>query len=1357
LPSDQYQFSPQDQGDDSQDSDADFSTGKTDQTHLLSGVNDLTWDAGLVPLASIGDRVWIDINNNGVQDSGEDNYEGATVNLLDQDGNVIDTTTTDVNGNYLFDKLSPGQYGIQVVLPAHYQFSPQDQGGDDGKDSDVDFSTGKTVITTLDPDEHDLTWDAGIVPLVNIGNYVWVDIDNNGVQDGGEAGLPGVTVNLLDQDGNVISSQTTDVNGNYQFTDLPPGQYRIEVVLPDNYQFSPQDASGSDQTDSDVDFSTGRTILFTEAPGTDDDTRDAGLVPLASIGDFVWRDNNGDGIQDGGEPGIPGVTVTLYNSHGVVATQQTDSTGHYLFDLLPPGDYFIEVTAPTGYIHSPQDQGSDDGQDSDVDTTTGRSNPTTLSPAENDLTWDAGLAPLATIGDRVWVDANTNGIQDSNEQGMKGVRVNLLDGLGNLLKSTTTDTQGNYTFENLLPGSYIVQVVLPKGYRFTTPDQGSDDTVDSDVNTSTGRTPVTTLDYGEIDLTWDAGIVLVPSAGALGTLGDTVWLDRNRNGVQDAGEPGIPNATVTLTLPGGTTVTTVTDSNGKYLFTGLFPGDYTVTVDLNSLPSGLQQTYDLDGTLDSQTTVTLTSGEIFLDADFGYVSPTAINPTGAPTTPPPATGWQPVPACQRSCVDWTLYHTNQTGDWEIFRLGDPTDRPSISNNLSQGKGADDMSPSRSPNGDWIVFSSNRDGNWELYLASTDGDSTKTRRLTYNTVAIDTDPVWGPNNYVAYESTRDGNWELYLLDMTTGKTTRLTNNPASDLNPYWSTDGTKLIFQSNRSGKWQIYQLDLATGVTTRLSDGTANDVDPVYSNSSSKIAFRSYRDGDHSKSALYLMNPDGSSLQRISDVNGDATNPSWSTDDSLIAYQSNLDGDLDIYIYQVSTGITRKLTDNNTPDYAPTWLCNSTTVIFTSDVDGNPNIYSADADPIQSPAIDVKKDAAQMTTDPADDIYPENTPDEENASLEGQLPGGVSLGDQTDFLKPDASVTKADPSLDSGKAWEPINSCPTVCPAFTLYQSNRTGDQEVFRMNDTGGNDLNLSVGVGAADQGPTRSPDARWVAFTSDRDGNDDLYLVAADGSGLRRLTSDAATEDDPAWSPDSQRIAFESNRSGRWEIYTMDVQTGVVTQITSGASDNRYPDWSSAGATIAFQSNRTGGWQLYVYDLGTGTTKRLTNLPQNTTNPVYSHGSGQIAFTVQQSDGRSILYLAGQDGSNPQPISDPKGNASNPQWYSDDTLIAYQSDLDGDMDVYVYDLKTQTTRKLTSNSVADTAPTWACGKPDVIFTSYADGNDDLFRASALPITDPPLDVVKQTQQLTDNPATDNYPLGEPNKGDNTNSGDGS
>ncbi|MEO1646601.1 MAG: hypothetical protein AAFR67_15530, partial [Chloroflexota bacterium] len=161
-------------------------------------------------------------------------------------------------------------------------------------------------------------------------------------------------------------------------------------------------------------------------------------------------------------------------------------------------------------------------------------------------------------------------------------------------------------------------------------------------------------------------------------------------------------------------------------------------------------------------------------------------------------------ACNYDCVPFIFYHTNRTGDWEVFRLDtavdadlQPEDTEDI--NLTQAEGYTDMAPSRSPNAEWIAYTSNRDGNWEIYVARTDGS--EQRRITHNQIATDTDPIWGPNNWIVYESTRDGNWELYILDVLTGEEYRLTENAANDINATWAPSGDKLVFQSDRSGMW----------------------------------------------------------------------------------------------------------------------------------------------------------------------------------------------------------------------------------------------------------------------------------------------------------------------------------------------------------------------------------------------------------------------------------------------------------------------------------------------------------------------------------------------------------------------------
>ena len=187
-----------------------------------------------------------------------------------------------------------------------------------------------------------------------------------------------------------------------------------------------------------------------------------------------------------------------------------------------------------------------------------------LTAGENNITIDAGFVPIkASLGDFVWYDTNMNGQQKPGEPGVVGVTVKLFDPTSSTvtpIASLTTDNNGKYLFTNLNAGTYCVifdKTTLPVGFTVTTANSGTDAT-DSDADPQTGKTGNYTLAAGEQNLTVDAGIV--PVNMPTGSIGDFVWKDTNNNGIQDAGEPGVPNVGMKLL------------TNGQYVVRGTFSG-----------------------------------------------------------------------------------------------------------------------------------------------------------------------------------------------------------------------------------------------------------------------------------------------------------------------------------------------------------------------------------------------------------------------------------------------------------------------------------------------------------------------------------------------------------------------------------------------------------------------------------------------------------------------------------------------------------------------------------------------------------------------------------------------------------------
>ncbi|WKZ49508.1 MAG: sortase [Anaerolineales bacterium] len=656
--------------------------------------SDPTVDFGFVRAYSLGNRVWFDTNNNSTRDVSELGVDGVLVELYAADGSgnptgpALQTTTTAGGGYYRFDNLTAGDY--VVVIPADNFTS---NGSNDAlvgywssgtsrlpngtltespaPDADLVVSDTddngtlqaggvRSAAVTLGPgsteptgeadlsggqgandDRADMTVDFGFYTMT-LGNQVWADINDDGLLNGGEIGINGVTMQLYSGDGTtLLATTTTAVNGNYSFTGLPAGDYIVRIDPAEfnvggtlegttsstggaGTPYEPAPDSDVDTTDSDdngttngvlgtggfietevVTLTPGAEAASSNSTGTTDEPRvDFGIVTpqVYSLGNRVWFDTNNNSAQDAGEVGVNGVVVELYAADGsgnpigaVLATATTAGGGYYRFDNLPAGDYVVVIVA---------DNFTDDGSDD------------------------------ALVG--YWSSATT----------MNGTGVIGETAAPNPDNDLDLDDNGTLQTAGAFNGAVISDAV-------TLGPLGSEPTNDDDPvpGSQAGEAPD---DYS--NRTVDFGFYLVE-------IGDLVFVDVNEDGDYDVGvDTPLAGATVQLFAADGTTEINVgpdgifgtaddapggvtTGGTGLYNFSGLPQGDYIVRV---TPPAGYTSTVDTAAPADTTNpdvntdnndngiglgAGTVSSGTLTMNAGEVAANITVNNATGVTTDP----------------------------------------------------------------------------------------------------------------------------------------------------------------------------------------------------------------------------------------------------------------------------------------------------------------------------------------------------------------------------------------------------------------------------------------------------------------------------------------------------------------------------------------------------------------------------------------------------------------------------------------------------------------------------------------------------------------------------------------------------
>jgi hypothetical protein len=398
----------------------------------------------------------------------------------------------------------------------------------------------------------------------SISGFVYVDANNNGLFDSGEIPIPDVLVSLS---GSATRTVFTGSDGSYRFDNLVDGIYTVTQSQAVNYNDG-RDTQGTPILGTAENDRFVNLLLESNVAATNYNFGELPQIVPAnnSISGFVYRDSDNDGVFDPEEVPIEGVNIHLFGP--VTSSFTTRRDGFYSFTDLPDGVYSIVQTQPAGY---------DDGLDTQGQPVIGsvandRFNGLAVSGGIKLVRYNFGERTLVapqpnSIAGAVYLDTNSNGVYDSSEKPLAGVIVQLT---GNGIERTfVTDDQGIYRFTDLPDGTYNVSQEQPAGYE-------------------DGPETIGTPALGTLENDRFVGLQLIGGIHASGYhfaeryfstgtsfIAGWVYIDRNRNGRRDSGEPGLKQ--VEMRLSGPVSRTVYTNSIGQYVFTDLPAGSYTLT------------------------------------------------------------------------------------------------------------------------------------------------------------------------------------------------------------------------------------------------------------------------------------------------------------------------------------------------------------------------------------------------------------------------------------------------------------------------------------------------------------------------------------------------------------------------------------------------------------------------------------------------------------------------------------------------------------------------------------------------------------------------------------------------------------
>ena len=353
--------------------------------------------------------------------------------------------------------------------------------------------------------------------------------------------------------------------------------------------------------------------------------------------------------------------------------------------------------------------------------------------------------------------------------------------------------------------------------------------------------------------------------------------------------------------------------------------------------------------------------------------------------------------------------------------------------------------------------------------------------------------------------------------------------------------------------------------------------------------------------------------------------------------------------------------------------------------------------------------------------------------------------------------------------------CTACLPELVFYHSDSDGDWDIYRLTDEGLNTPanNVTQGNESADIQPSYAPEGDWVAFTSNRDEDEDggweIYLAKPDGSQQVRLTYNSGNDVNPVWGP-ANLVAWESNRDGNWELYMADVTgDGLPIRLTNDPGNDVNPFWfpdggcyEPPGGRLVFQSDRERegdgdgvlDWEIYMLDVF---SRELTQLTDNDTEdvvPILSRDGRSMAWLQLNEAGVFDLWIMDLTTRASRQLTDLGVGIAGHTFAPDGRSIAFHANVDGDYDIFLVNVATAQVTALTDNDADDRAPSFRCDNSAVIFHSDAAADITHPDQRELFSVNPALPGAAALRLTQDVEADDLYPISDPHEEINSKEG---